>query len=291
MRFIALDFETANSDRFSICQIGVVSFIDGAVAKTWQRLVNPEADFGHWQVSKHHITCDAVERAPTFPELFGELKELLTGQVIVHHGSFDQECLDQTSDKYGLPVIECTWLDSTKVVRQTWPAHAQKGYDLATITRELGIVFKHHDAQEDARAAGEVVLRALAETGGTLEELLDRFGRSISAGTRHRTPGKKEQIAREGKPDGPLAGKVVVFTGKLSMYKKKEAAELAANAGCTVAARVTKETTLLVLGEPGSDGKKHKNQLRAEELIEKGQKICIISEDEFRRLPGIENAI
>ncbi len=292
MRFTALDFETANSDRSSICQIGVVSFIDGSVAKTWQRLVNPEVPFGHRQVSIHHITCDAVKGAPTFPELFAELKELLTGQVVVHHGSFDLECLDQTSEKYGLPAIECTCLDSTKVVRQTWPAHAHKGYDLATITRELGIVFKHHDAQEDARAAGEVILHALAETGGTLEDLLGHARQPNSAGTRYRTSGTKGRIAREGNPDGPLAGEVAVITGTLPRYPKQEAAELAANAGCTVAKTVTQKTTLLIVGDPGAGRKKTKNHRDAEKLIEKGQKIRIISsEDEFRRLLQIEDPV
>ena len=39
------------------------------------------------------------------------------------------------------------------------------GYGLASICGDLGIAFRHHDAVEDARAAGEIVLRACEHTG------------------------------------------------------------------------------------------------------------------------------
>lgn len=294
MRFTALDFETANHHRSSICQIGVVSFVDGSVAKTWQRLVNPEDHFDPVNVSIHGITDDAVKHAPTFPELFPDLKDLLTDQVVVCHTGFDRVSLARAAEKHELPAIECTWLDSSRVVRRTWPAHAYSGYGLASITRELGIDFKHHEAQEDARAAGEVVLRAIAETGRTLEEWLVRVHQPISTETGHPISSKKLRIALEGNPDGSLAGEVAVFTGELSITRQ-EAAELAANVGCTVAASVTQKTTLLIVGDQDprklSGHKKSSKHRKAEILIEKGQPICIIAEDDFRRLLKIESAI
>ena len=39
--FVAVDVETANSDRGSICQIGVVSVEQGQIVDEWQTLVDP----------------------------------------------------------------------------------------------------------------------------------------------------------------------------------------------------------------------------------------------------------
>ena len=48
--FNAIDVETANADRASICQIGIVHVQDGVVVDRWQTLVNPEDWFDPWNV-------------------------------------------------------------------------------------------------------------------------------------------------------------------------------------------------------------------------------------------------
>lgn len=281
MRFIAIDVETANADLASICQIGVVTFQDGLLAKSWGRLVNPEVEFDSRNVAIHGITHEMVQREPAFPILFSELQECLTGEVVVSHTAFDRLSLARAAEKHDLPALNCTWLDSAKVVRRAWPAHAQCGYGLKDISKVLGIVFRHHDAVEDARAAGEVVLRAIAETDKTLEDWLVRVRQPIWP------------IAREGNHEGPLAGEVVVFTGALSITRR-EAAELAANAGCTVVESVNKATTLLVVGNQDihrlAGHEKSSKHRKAEALREKGQAIRVLAECDFRRLLEVECA-
>ena len=69
---------------------------------------------------------------------------------------------------------------------------------------------------------------------------------------------------------------------------RHEAADAAAAAGCEVATSVSKHTTLLVVGN--QDVRKLAGQERstkhrkAEELINEGQKIRIISESDFQRI-------
>ncbi|MNF07088.1 DNA polymerase III subunit epsilon [compost metagenome] len=87
--------------------------------------------------------------------------------------------------------------------------------------------------------------------------------------------------------DGILAGNVVVFTGALSI-PRRDASEMAAKGGCEVGAGVTKQTTLLVVGDQdisrlaGKD--KSSKHVKAEELIAKGQKIRILGESDFQAL-------
>ena len=63
--------------------------------------------------------------------------------------------------------FECSgdplWRDSVHVARAAWPElRGNGGHGLASLKQHLGLVFEHHDAGEDARAAAEVVLRAEA---------------------------------------------------------------------------------------------------------------------------------
>jgi DNA polymerase-3 subunit epsilon len=74
-------------------------------------------------------------------------------------------------------------------------------------------------------------------------------------------------------PNGPLFGDVLVFTGSLSMLRR-EAADVAAKAGCEVADSVTKKTTILVVGDQDiralNGHEKSGKHRKAEELISKG---------------------
>ena len=98
-----------------------------------------------------------------------------------------------------------------------------------------------------------------------------------------------EIIAREGNPEGPLYGETAVFTGALGI-PRREAAQLAADAGCQVADAVNKATTLLVVGDQDiqrlNGQEKSSKHRKAEELILKGQGIRILGESDFQRLVG-----
>ena len=286
MRFVVIDVETANPDLASICQVGVVSFENGAVVGTWQQLINPEDYFDPWNVSIHGITERIVKDAPTLPDLFTDLNELLDQQIVVCHTSFDRVALDRVFDKYGLQKIGCTWLDSAKVVRRAWPQFASNGYGLANVTAAFGITFQHHVAQEDARAAGEVILRAINDTGIGIHEWLKRVTQPIS--------GVSSKISQEGNPEGPLFGEVAVFTGTLSI-PRREAAKLAASSGCSVTDSVCNNITLLVVGDQDirrlAGHKKSLKYRKVEDLISTGHPIRILGESDFRRLVGLEASI
>jgi DNA polymerase-3 subunit epsilon len=64
-QFIAIDVETANSDRSSICQIGLVAFDQDGLAWEWSSLVNPECDFDANNVRIHGVRSQDVATAPT----------------------------------------------------------------------------------------------------------------------------------------------------------------------------------------------------------------------------------
>jgi DNA polymerase-3 subunit epsilon len=179
-----------------------------------------------------------------------------------------------------MPVCNCTWLDSARVVRRAWPAFSRSGYGLSNVATHFGIAYRAHDALEDAQCAGEIVLRAIADTGIGVEQWLTRVEQPID-------PNASHGYKREGNPDGELFGEVVVFTGALSI-PRSEAATEAATAGCRVEDGVTKHTTLLVVGDQDlrklHGHEKSSKHRKAEQLIAMGQPIRILGEGDFKRI-------
>ena len=117
-RFVAIDVETANADLASICQIGVVTFRNGEAAGAWKTLIDPEDEFDEVNVSIHGIDERIVAGAPRFSDIVDTLHTRLAGQVAVSHMPFDRVALGRAHERYGLPVLECTWLDTARVTRR-----------------------------------------------------------------------------------------------------------------------------------------------------------------------------
>ena len=78
LTFNSIDVETANADRASICQIGIVQVRKGELGDHWQTLINPEDWFDPWNVSIHGIDQRDVSNSPTLPEVRDELRRRLT---------------------------------------------------------------------------------------------------------------------------------------------------------------------------------------------------------------------
>ncbi len=276
--FNAIDVETANADRASICQIGIVHVQNSVIVDRWQTLVNPEDWFDPWNVSIHGIEEKDVRSSPTLPEVREELRQRLRGSVLVSHTSFDRVAFERAMTRYDLEQLQVTWLDSAKIVRRAWPErYGRKGYGLKNVATDLDISFTHHDALEDARAAAEIVLSACVAAETDIEGWLKRVNRPIGSSL-------SESPRREGNAEGALFGASLVFTGALGI-PRREAADMAAVAGCRVDANVSKKTTILVVGTQDMSKlkgyEKSTKHRKAETLIEKGEDIQILSESDF----------
>ncbi len=283
---MAIDVETANADRSSICQIGAVRIENGAVADTFATLVNPETYFDPWNIQIHGITAGMVQGQPAFPLVARGLSEFVASAVVASHTAFDRLAVERVHSKYNIAPPGWCWLDAARVARRAWKEFADSGYGLAKVAAHCGIEFRHHDALEDARAAGQVLVQAMRDTGLDIPAWVRRAQQPIDPGS--------VQISREGNPDGILAGEVVVFTGSLTI-PRGEAATRAAALGCDVRNTVTAKTTILVVGQQDlarlGGYEKSSKQRKAEELISQGVAITILGEDDFMCLGELRNQV
>jgi tetratricopeptide (TPR) repeat protein len=93
----------------------------------------------------------------------------------------------------------------------------------------------------------------------------------------------------------PLAGHLVVFTGKLSSLGRREARALVARLGGSTADEVNAKTTMLVVGAEGfgqaTESEKSNKLKRAEELnAQRSAHIEIVTEDDFCQRTGVPSS-
>jgi DNA polymerase-3 subunit epsilon len=280
--FVVIDVETANYDVSSICQIGAVRFSNNEIVDEFSTLINPETFFESINVDIHGITSGDVKDSPKFSEVYDKLLAFFSDKIILTYTAFDRSSINQAISKYALNQLPNSWLDCAKVVRRFWPEFAYSGYGLKNVANFAGIKFKHHDALEDARAAGLIFTKILQDSNQSIIDWVDRCKRKITI----QTP-----INLSGNPEGQLFGETIVFTGALNI-PRREAAVISSNAGCNVKDNVNKETTILVVGELDKSRlagfEKSSKQRKAEELILKGHELRILSERDFYDLVDIE---
>ena len=283
MNFVALDVETANADISSICQIGIAKFEDNKLIEEWCSLIDPEDYFSPINIYIHGITETDVEGSPNICEVAQKIYGYLDGVLTVCHTHFDRVSISKAFDKYDIRIPEPKWLDTARIARRTWKEISWSGYGLKNVCELIGYEFKHHNALEDAKASGHILIAAIAKTGLRIEDWLKRVKQPID--TSNVSTGGA--IFRDGNSEGVLYGENLVFTGTLAI-RRVDAADLAARIGCNVEPRVTKKTTILVVGDQdvtklAGKGKSSKHR-RAEWLIKNGQQIRILRESDFKEL-------
>jgi DNA polymerase-3 subunit epsilon len=276
--FLAVDVETASSSRASICQIGIAGFRDGTEALTIEKLINPRCAFDRANTAVHGINAAFVRSAPCFADEHPSLAELLSGRVAIAHSMFDQVALGEACAAHSVAGFDCRWIDTLAVSREVWPHFPS--HKLDALADMFGIEFKHHNALEDARTAGQIFLRAMAETETTVEQWL----------APHRPVLAAKKLAREATGSGPLSGHCITLTGDFSV-SKEDLADLIAGAGGAVGGGVTKHTTMLVVGYRDplaySGLPKSGKQMKAEALAAAGQSITFVDELRLRELAGL----
>lgn len=311
--FITLDFETANSYKESICQIGITTVKGGKIKDVKSWLINPETFFDDFNIRIHQITPLSVKGKPTFKEIWPEILTYIdhgdkSNIIFAHNAQFDIKALEAALYRYQLPIPHILFGCSLAISRRTWPG--EPSYSLESLCRKFNIQPGAHHAGEDSRACAEIMLLACAEKGVDLtkdieseEELKnieDRFQIYLGELSKEgylscicqrlsKSNRIKKIIGDESKfdSDSIFYQRNVVFTGTLSSMKRAEAQQIIADIGGINQNGVNRETNFLIVGQQdyrivGEDGMSSKQE-KALKLIEKGASLEILSEDDFLR--------
>lgn len=300
--YVALDVETANDFRGSICSIGLVKFQDGKVIDTFYSLINPEEEFDYFNIDIHGITPDDVADAPTFPEIRQKIVDFIGSDIVVaHFAQFDMGALKDAYKKYQIDFDHIEYICSYRLAKVALPG--QLNYKLKRLAKNLNIELDHHNALSDAQASGLILdyilsTNSFSDLDTFLKEfrydktgLLGQRGFKRKKDSRYKEnliyqPTEEEKALMN--PDHYFYGLYFCFTGKLERMTRKEANKAAALVGGIPEKGVTQHTNILVVGEQdwrvvGSDGLSSKMK-KAQSLLEKGFDIEIMTENDFIKL-------
>ncbi|RYM32506.1 DNA polymerase III subunit epsilon [Brumimicrobium glaciale] len=162
MNFTAIDFETATSKRTSACAVGIVSVENGVIIDEYYVLIQPPNNEYNWHnIQVHGITERHTINAPTFDQVFPEIKRRLQGKTIVaHNESFDRSVLQKTMVENGFNYSELSiserWECTMKLCKANNRYPSGKLNECCLVDN---IELIHHEALSDARACAELYLR------------------------------------------------------------------------------------------------------------------------------------
>ena len=158
--FAAIDFETANSERTSVCSVGVVIVRDGKIVDRFYSLIQPEPNYYSYQCQRvHGLGPTDTDNAPIFPEVWAKVQPLIEGlPLVAHNKSFDESCLKAVFRCYQMDYPDydfyCTCLASRRLLKQL-PNH-----QLQTVAAYCGFdSFSHHNALADAEACAYIAMK------------------------------------------------------------------------------------------------------------------------------------
>ena len=160
--FAAIDFETANNERSSVCSVGVVIVRDGEIVDKFYSLIKPEPEYYNYWCSRVHGLCaDDTDNAPIFPEVWAQIAPRIEGlPLVAHNRPFDESCLKAAFAEYGMEypgyTFYCTLAASRRKLRGL-PCHR-----LDTVASACGSdMTNHHHALADAEACAAIALKIL----------------------------------------------------------------------------------------------------------------------------------
>lgn len=166
--FVAIDFETANYNRNSACQIGLVRYINGKETDTLSSLIKPPTDYFVKEFTEniHGISYDDVKNEMDFKEVWENkvipfLEKGSALPLVAHNACFDMEVIRQCCKFYNMKYPKYKYFDSLLISRKVWPQFTC--HKLTDLGKQFSIVYKAHDALEDSRTCGSVVLKAAEE--------------------------------------------------------------------------------------------------------------------------------
>ncbi|MBP3910111.1 MAG: 3'-5' exoribonuclease [Niameybacter sp.] len=306
MNFTAIDFETANEKRNSPCSLGITVVEKGQIILEKYWLIRPkEMRFSPMNIWIHGIREGDVRNALEFDALWEEIRPFLEDRLVVaHNAAFDISVLRQTLTLYGIPFPTFDYC-CTMVMSRHFYSYLENA-KLNTVNQHLGYSFTHHHAGADASACANILMNISKElqlhdinaiaaaVGFKLGKLFPGGYNACGTNGGGVTSQNIYNASAQHKLDyyscttDFFKDKIVAFTGSLSSLSRSEAISLVERCGGDYSPSVTLKTSIVVTGMKNvhmlTPAQMSTKLRRAMMLIERGQKIVFLNEDDFLEL-------
>jgi len=164
--FIAIDFETANGQRSSVCSVGIVVVKNGAIVDNFYSLIKPRPNYyADFCQEVHGLDYEDTDNAPEFPEVWKQVEAFIARNYTelvpfaAHNAPFDEGCLKAVFTIYGMDYPNYPFLCTCRKSREVWP---EGHHNLDIVAGYCGYNLKnHHHALADAEACAVIGIKIL----------------------------------------------------------------------------------------------------------------------------------
>ena len=154
-----IDFETANDDPSSACQVGYVIIKKNKIYKIGSFYIKPKTnDFKYTYM--HGITASMVKNKLDFHKVWPKIQKEFKGidYFAAHNAPFDKRVLDNCLNKSKFKKNLIKFICTLQISRIYW----KKGIDvnnhqLSTIAKKIKFNLNHHEAESDAIACAKII--------------------------------------------------------------------------------------------------------------------------------------
>ena len=160
MNFVAIDFETATNFRSSACAVGIVTVEQSRVVEKFYSLIEPPENIYYQRnIAVHNITPQMTENAPSFLEVYPEIKKRLKNRVVVaHNESFDRSVLKKSMEYFVLDYSELNLAEKWECTLRICRRLKIQPANLKACANKYNIQLNHHEALSDALACAKLYL-------------------------------------------------------------------------------------------------------------------------------------
>ncbi len=182
LNFVAIDFETANSNSASPCAVGLVRVSDGKIVDTLATLIQPPYPYDYFEpmnIKVHGINPGDVVGAPTWSQALETMLTFIgSDDLIAHNAGFDMGVLRKSALEIETPLPSLRYACSLLMARKTYNLES---YRLNAVAYAIGHEeFDHHDALADSDACARIVIHMAKRHGvESLDELAAATGHTI----------------------------------------------------------------------------------------------------------------
>ncbi len=164
MEYVAIDFETANSNSDSACSIGLARFSEeGEELASYYSLIAPKVlYFDPVCTAIHHLKAEDVSKAPHFDAIWPDVKAFIgTSPLVAHNAQFDMNVLSATLKGYSIAVPSYKYYCTFSLSKKLWKD--KERYSLSFLASTFDWTYDAHNALSDAEICGRLFYRLCGE--------------------------------------------------------------------------------------------------------------------------------
>ena len=162
--FVVIDFETANYNQNSICQMGIAVVENNLVVEQKDFLICPPSKtFYKKNIDIHGITFSDVKDKPNFAKIWTQVQKYIQGRTVTAYNlPFDIGCLYAALENYQIPAPDFVAFDILANVRYCrsycYDSIFKELEDckLITVAKLLKLNHNAHDALSDSEVAAKI---------------------------------------------------------------------------------------------------------------------------------------